>query len=422
MSLYNDSKENKFWPDLRLEFQNYENRFFRNGLEIRYNKEITKKYLRETEIILFQSIINGKVCNISAYKKNQVFLEITYDYNTWSSNLKDLFIHFGKVPQQIKNRFPLLDLVCSDEDKNFFLSFKKKNDNPIRVYKEQKIWLNPITCISNRDSIPVKQQIYVANALKFISEVEKEYDDFKNSVFGKEWCKSIDEKKLELIKKLKSVRKKKRSDTFLFVRLGIILFKLLSFNFSGDELSGSFSADIPDAGNTDIPDIDIADIEAPDIDINNFDLSILNSNVISQISFDKGDFISNLENNPPLVDYLTSPDISSKNICDVGSCPDYPTDVKTPVDVSLWDKEIDDARSDFEQATRDAADAGDDIDKLEDAIARQKKSQSDIEFWEKDKLRETLNQTIDHARTDKIINDCNEAANKFHESLHHSKK
>ena len=227
---------------------------------------------------------------------------------------------------------------------------------------------------------------------------------------------------MELIKKLKSVRKKKRSDTFLFVRLGIILFKLLSFNFSGDELSGSFSADIPDAGNTDIPDIDIADIEAPDIDINNFDLSILNSNVISQISFDKGDFISNLENNPPLVDYLTSPDISSKNICDVGSCPDYPTDVKTPVDVSLWDKEIDDARSDFEQATRDAADAGDDIDKLEDAIARQKKSQSDIEFWEKDKLRETLNQTIDHARTDKIINDCNEAANKFHESLHHSKK
>ena len=173
MSLYNDSKENKFWPDLRLEFQNYENRFFRNGLEIRYNKEITKKYLRETEIILFQSIINGKVCNISAYKKNQVFLEITYDYNTWSSNLKDLFIHFGKVPQQIKNRFPLLDLVCSDEDKNFFLSFKKKNDNPIRVYKEQKIWLNPITCISNRDSIPVKQQIYVANALKFISEVER---------------------------------------------------------------------------------------------------------------------------------------------------------------------------------------------------------------------------------------------------------
>lgn len=94
-----------------------------------------------------------------------------------------------------------------------------------------------------------------------------------------------------------------------------------------------------------------------------------------------------------------------------------PTDIHTPNDLTFYDDKIEEAQSKLDDVIEDATKTTN-ARGLEDALERQRQARNDIEYWENCRSREDYNQTIEHQRCDKIINDINDALNNLHDILH----
>lgn len=100
-------------------------------------------------------------------------------------------------------------------------------------------------------------------------------------------------------------------------------------------------------------------------------------------------------------------------------CPNYPTDVNTPVDLKYYDEKVADAQARLVNATKDIANSND-LDQLEDARRRAENAKNDIRYWEDCRNRSNYDQTIDNIKSDKIINDANKAQKELHNTIHHN--
>lgn len=96
-----------------------------------------------------------------------------------------------------------------------------------------------------------------------------------------------------------------------------------------------------------------------------------------------------------------------------------PTDIHTPNDLTFYDDKIEEAQRHLDDAIEDASRATNDKE-LEDALERQRQAKNDIEYWNGCRSQAEYNQTIENQRTDKIINDVNEALNNLHDVLHNN--
>lgn len=96
---------------------------------------------------------------------------------------------------------------------------------------------------------------------------------------------------------------------------------------------------------------------------------------------------------------------------------ELPTDIHTPNDLTFYDNKIEEAQRSLDKALEDAARATD-TRELEDALERQRQARNDIEYWSRCRSQADYNQTIEHQRSDKIINDINDALNNLHDVLH----
>lgn len=96
-----------------------------------------------------------------------------------------------------------------------------------------------------------------------------------------------------------------------------------------------------------------------------------------------------------------------------------PTDIHTPNDLTFYDDKIEEAQRKLDDAIEDASRATN-ARELEDALERQRQAKNDIEYWNGCRSQAEYNQTIEHQRTDKIINDVNEALNNLHDVLHNN--
>ena len=96
----------------------------------------------------------------------------------------------------------------------------------------------------------------------------------------------------------------------------------------------------------------------------------------------------NMEQAQTLTDFMSGLPIAT-NPTSVSDSPSnagpLPTDIHTPNDLSFYDGKLQDAQHRLDQGCRSQAD---------------------------------YNQTIEHLKSDKIINDCNDALNKLHDILH----
>lgn len=119
----------------------------------------------------------------------------------------------------------------------------------------------------------------------------------------------------------------------------------------------------------------------------------------------------------PISDFNTNPVTPTENSTS-HHCPNYPTDVHTPVNLTFYDNEIDKAHSKLIEAEKEIANS-DDPDKVKDAIRKAEDAKSSIRYWEDCRRTEDYNQTIDNIKSDKITNDVNKALNDLHETLHH---
>lgn len=96
---------------------------------------------------------------------------------------------------------------------------------------------------------------------------------------------------------------------------------------------------------------------------------------------------------------------------------DLPTDIHTPNDLTFYDDKIEEAQRSLDKALEDAARMTDNRE-LEDALERQRQARNDIEYWNRCRSQADYNQTIENQRSDKIINDVNDALNNLHDVLH----
>lgn len=96
-----------------------------------------------------------------------------------------------------------------------------------------------------------------------------------------------------------------------------------------------------------------------------------------------------------------------------------PTDIHTPNDLTFYDDKIEEAQRKLNDAIEDAARTTD-ARELEDALERQRLARNDIEYWSGCRSQAEYNQTIEHQKSDRIINDVNEALNNLHDVLHNS--
>lgn len=94
-----------------------------------------------------------------------------------------------------------------------------------------------------------------------------------------------------------------------------------------------------------------------------------------------------------------------------------PTDFHTPTDLSFYDDKLADAQERMNKALEDASHTKNEAE-LKDAMSRQRQAENDIQYWESYRSQEEYNQTIQHQKSDRIINDCNDALNRLHNILH----
>lgn len=94
-----------------------------------------------------------------------------------------------------------------------------------------------------------------------------------------------------------------------------------------------------------------------------------------------------------------------------------PTDIHTPVDLTYYDNRIKDAQQQLDKALEDAARAKD-AKELEDALNRQTQARRSMSFWDTCRTQFKYNQTISNIKSDRIINDANDALNKLHDTLY----
>lgn len=118
----------------------------------------------------------------------------------------------------------------------------------------------------------------------------------------------------------------------------------------------------------------------------------------------------------PITEFNHTP--STPSVSDCGQCPNYPTDVHTPVDLSFYDGKLDDARAQLIEATKEIENSTD-PDKIDNAIRKAEEARSSIRYWEDCRSRLDYDQTIDNIKSDKLINDTNRALNDLHNTLHH---
>lgn len=128
----------------------------------------------------------------------------------------------------------------------------------------------------------------------------------------------------------------------------------------------------------------------------------------------------NMEQAQTLTDFMSGLPIAT-NPTSVSDSPSnagaFPTDIHTPNDLSFYDGKLQDAQHRLDQALDDATHSTN-ASELEDALNRQKQAENDIEYWKGCRSQADYNQTIEHLKSDKIINDCNDALNKLHDILH----
>lgn len=128
----------------------------------------------------------------------------------------------------------------------------------------------------------------------------------------------------------------------------------------------------------------------------------------------------NMEQAQTLTDFMSGLPIAT-NPTSVSDSPSnagaFPTDIHTPNDLSFYDGKLQDAQHRLDQALDDATHSTN-ASELEDALSRQKQAENDIEYWKGCRLQADYNQTIEHLKSDKIINGCNDALNKLHDILH----
>lgn len=96
-----------------------------------------------------------------------------------------------------------------------------------------------------------------------------------------------------------------------------------------------------------------------------------------------------------------------------------PTDIHTPNDLSFYDDKLQEAQHRLDKALDDATHSTN-PNELEDALNRQKQAKNDIEYWNGCRSQADYNQTMEHLKSDKIINDCNKALNNLHNMLHNN--
>lgn len=128
----------------------------------------------------------------------------------------------------------------------------------------------------------------------------------------------------------------------------------------------------------------------------------------------------NMEQAQTLTDFMSGLPIAT-NPTSVSDSPSnagaFPTDIHTPNDLSFYDGKLQDAQHRLDQALDDATHSTN-ASELEDALSRQKQAENDIEYWKGGRSQADYNQTIEHLKSDKIINGCNDALNKLHDILH----
>lgn len=131
----------------------------------------------------------------------------------------------------------------------------------------------------------------------------------------------------------------------------------------------------------------------------------------------------NMEQAQALTDFMSGSPIAT-NSTSVPDSPSnagqLPTDIHTPNDLSFYDDKLQEARHRLDQALDDATHSTN-ARELEDALSRQKQAEKDIDYWKGCRSQADYNQTIEHLKSDKIINDCNDALNKLHDILHNNK-
>lgn len=127
----------------------------------------------------------------------------------------------------------------------------------------------------------------------------------------------------------------------------------------------------------------------------------------------------NMEQAQTLTDFMSGLPIAT-NPTSVSDSPSnagaFPTDIHTPNDLSFYDSKLQDAQHRLDQALDDATHSTN-ASELEDALNRQKQAENDIEYWKGCRSQADYNQTIEHLKSDKIINGCNDALNKLHDIL-----
>lgn len=128
----------------------------------------------------------------------------------------------------------------------------------------------------------------------------------------------------------------------------------------------------------------------------------------------------NMEQAQTLTDFMSGLPIAT-NPTSVSDSPSnagaFPTDIHTPNDLSFYDGKLQDAQHRLDQALDDATHSTN-ASELEDALSRQKQAENDIEYRKGCRSQADYNQTIEHLKSDKIINGCNDALNKLHDILH----
>lgn len=128
----------------------------------------------------------------------------------------------------------------------------------------------------------------------------------------------------------------------------------------------------------------------------------------------------NMEQAQTLTDFMSGLPIAT-NPTSISDSPSnaghFPTDIHTPNDLSFYDGKLQDAQHRLDQALDDVTHSTN-ASELEDALSRQKQAENDIEYWKGCRSQADYNQTIEHLKSDKIINDCNDALNKLHDILH----
>lgn len=210
-----------------------------------------------------QLMIKNKPCTVTAFVENAV---LSGSQTTYRINSKDFFsfekYFHEKIPVRIKERFPYL-LMMSHMNTTV-KGFSSLLDGSFISINQESI---------SKDGPSALQFEYIYNTANFVYNAEVEYQRYKNSRFGK-----------KIISYIKEQQRKKKSelgvmDYYRIARICLIIYRLST---------GSSSSS--DSGN---------DIAIPD-----------------DIDFSGDNYLSQIDNNIEVVDYLSEPDDPTLDLTD----------------------------------------------------------------------------------------------------------